>query len=190
VSERQPAAFLDRDGTIIHDVDFISRTEDVRLVRGAAAAIGTLNDAGIPVIVVSNQSGIGRGYFTYDTFERVQARIEELLGAAGAHIDATYICPHAPSEEAPCVCRKPGVALFERAARDHDIDLARSCYAGDKWRDVEPGLRLGGSAFLIPAPSTPPEELERARALGIVRQSLAEVAREMIITLTGEHRRR
>ena len=84
---------------------------------------------------------------------------------AGAHIDATYICPHAPSEEAPCACRKPGVALFERAARDHDLDLARSWYAGDKWRDVEPGLTLGGSAFLIPAPSTPPEELrESARA--------------------------
>lgn len=190
MSERRPAAFLDRDGTIIRDVDYISRPEDVRIVPGAAAAIGTLNDAGIPVIIVSNQSGIGRGYFPSDAFERVQARIEELLGVRGAHIDATYICPHAPSDEAPCVCRKPRVALFEQAARDHDIDLARSWYGGDKWRDVEPGRTLGGSAFLIPAPSTPPEELERARALGIVRPSLAELAREMIITLTAGHGRR
>ena len=105
MSERRPAAFLDRDGTIIRDVDFISRPEDVHVVPGAATAIGTLNDAGVPVIIVSNQSGIGRGYFTYDTFERVQARIEELLGAEGAHIDASYICPHAPSETSPCPCR-------------------------------------------------------------------------------------
>jgi histidinol-phosphate phosphatase family protein len=187
VSGRRRAAFLDRDGTIIHDVDFISRPEDVRLVRGAAAAIGTLNNAGIPVIIVSNQSGIGRGYFDYDAFERVQARIEELLGVDGAHIDATYICPHAPSDEPPCECRKPRVALFELAARNHDIDVARSWYVGDKWRDVEPGRTLGGSAFLIPAPSTPPDELERARAMGIVRRSLATVAREVIITLTVEH---
>jgi histidinol-phosphate phosphatase family protein len=190
VSERRPAAFLDRDGTIIRDVDFISRPEDVRVVPGAATAIGTLNDAGVPVIIVSNQSGIGRGYFTYDTFERVQARIEELLGAEGAHIDATYICPHAPSDASPCPCRKPRVELFERAAREHDIDLGRSWYAGDKWRDVEPGLTLGGSAFLIPARSTPPDELERARALGIVRRSLAEVAQEIILTLTGGHGQR
>ena len=108
----------------------------------------------------------------------------------GAHIDATYICPHAPSDETPCPCRNPRVALFEQAARDHDIDLALSWYAGDKWRDVEPGRALGGSAFLIPAPSTPPQELERARALGIVRRSLAELAREMINTLTGGHGRR
>jgi D-glycero-D-manno-heptose 1,7-bisphosphate phosphatase len=190
VSERRPAAFLDRDGTIIHDVDYISRPEDVRMVRGAAAAIARLNDAGIPVIIVSNQSGIGRGYFNHDAFERVQARIEELLGVRGAHIDATYICPHAPADPPTCLCRKPRVALFEQAARDHDIDLARSWYAGDKWRDVEPGRTLGGSAFLIPAPSTPPEDLKRARALGIVRRSLAQLVQEMIIALTGGHGRR
>jgi D-glycero-D-manno-heptose 1,7-bisphosphate phosphatase len=190
VSAPRPAAFLDRDGTIIQDVEYISRPEDVRLLPGVADAIGTLNEADVPVVVISNQSGIGRGYFTYEDFERVQARVEELLGANGAHLDAMYICPHAPNEEPPCACRKPNVELFYRAARDHGLDLARSWYVGDLWRDVEPARTLGGSGLLIPTHSTPPEDLERARSLGMVRESLRDVAREIIAALTGGHRRR
>ncbi len=181
----RPAAFLDRDGTIIHDVDYISRPDDVQLLPGAAEAIRSLNNAGVPVIVVSNQSGLGRGYFTYDDYERVRARIEELLHAAGAHVDATYICPHPPTTPAACACRKPGVGLFEQAAKEHGLDLAGSWYAGDKWRDVQPGLTLHGHGFLIRAPSTPPEDLQRAQRSGIVRDSLTDVAREIIATLTG-----
>ena len=184
------AAFLDRDGTIIEDMDYISRPEDVRLLPGAAEAIRSLNDAGVPTIVISNQSGLGRGYFTYDDFERVQARIEELLASNGARVDATYICPHSPSDPVPCSCRKPGVALFQRAAEDHDIDLTASWYAGDKWRDVEPALTLQGRGFLIPARSTPLEDLDRARARSMIRDSLGSVAREIISTLTGGHRAR
>jgi D-glycero-D-manno-heptose 1,7-bisphosphate phosphatase len=190
VSAARPAAFLDRDGTIIEDVEFISRPEDVRLLPAVGEALGSLNDAGVPVVIISNQSGIGRGYFTYEAFERVQARVEELLAESGAHIDATYICPHAPSDDAPCACRKPGVELFHRAARDHGLDLTASWYVGDRWRDVEPGRALGGAALLIPARSTPPEELERARSLGMVRESLADAARAIIAALTGGLRRR
>ncbi len=186
----RPAAFLDRDGTIIHDVEYIARAEDVRLLPGVAEAIGSLNDARLPVIVVSNQSGIGRGYFTYEDYERVQARIGELLGAGGAHVDATYICPHPPANPAACACRKPGVGLFEQAAREHGLDLAASWYAGDKWRDVEPALTLHGQGFLIPASSTPSEDLERAQRIGLVRDSLAAVAQEIIATLTGGQRAR
>ena len=190
MTSRRPAAFLDRDGTIIEDMEYIARPEEVRLVPGAADAIRTLNDAGVPAIVVSNQSGIGRGYFTPDAYERVQARVEQLLGDGGAHVDATYICPHAPSQNPPCSCRKPKIELFERAARDHDVDLSRSWYVGDKWRDVEPARTLGGSGFLIAAPSTPAEDLERARSLGLVRKSLGDVAAEIIATLTAGHGRR
>jgi len=162
----------------------------VRLIAGAADAIAQLNDAGIPVIIVSNQSGIGRGYFNYDAFERVQARVEEVLADEGAHIDATYICPHAPSDDSPCACRKPRVELFHRAARELHLDLARSWCIGDKWRDVEPASRLGGTGILVPARSTPCEDLERARSLGVVRESLRDAANEMMDALTGEHRRR
>jgi histidinol-phosphate phosphatase family protein len=186
----RPAAFLDRDGTIIEDMDYISRPEDVRLLSGAADAIRSLNGAGVPVIVVSNQSGIGRGYFDYDAFERVQTRIEELLRAEGARLDATYICPHAPSDPLACSCRKPGVGLFQRAAAEHDLDLPASWYVGDRWRDVEPALTLHGRGFLVPARSTPAVDLERARARGLVRESLGMIAQEIIATLTGEHRAR
>lgn len=190
MSRVRRAAFLDRDGTIIEDVDYISRPEDVRLRSGAAEAIRLLNEAGVPVIVVSNQSGIGRGYFTYEQYERVRARIEEVLRASGAHIDATYICPHAPTDTAACACRKPAAGLFEQAAREHGLELAGSWYVGDKWRDVQPGLELRGQSFLIAAPSTPPEDLARAQQIGIVRHSLTDVATEILATLTGGQSRR
>jgi D-glycero-D-manno-heptose 1,7-bisphosphate phosphatase len=164
----------------------VSRPEDVRLIPGAAEAISRLNASGVPVIVVSNQSGIGRGYFTFDDYALVQARVEELLSKRGAHLDGIYICPHAPSDESPCACRKPGVALFECAAHDHAVDLRHSWYAGDKWRDVEPARVLGGHGFLIPARSTPASDVERAREFGVVRDSLGDVVREIIAALTGE----
>ena len=186
----RPAAFLDRDGTIIEDVEYVSRPEEVRLLPGAAEAIAALNTAGVPVIVVSNQSGIGRGYYTYDDFAHVQARVEQLLSERGAHLDGVYICPHAPSDESPCACRKPGVALFECAAHDHGIDLGRSWYAGDKWRDVEPARTLGGYGFLIPARSTPAADIARAGEFGLVRDDLGDVAREIIAALTGGQRAR
>jgi histidinol-phosphate phosphatase family protein len=186
VSPRRAALFLDRDGTIIEDVEYVAKPEDVRLLPGVGPAIAQLNQAGIPVIVVSNQSGIGRGYFSREDYERVQARVEQLLAREGAHLDATFICPHAPSSPPACACRKPATALFEEAATKHDIDLAASWYAGDKWRDVQPGRTLHGHGVLIPADSTPEEDLDRAQSLGLVRASLGDVAREMLATLTGE----
>jgi D-glycero-D-manno-heptose 1,7-bisphosphate phosphatase len=190
VTTPRGAAFLDRDGTIIEDVDFISRPEDVRLIAGAATAIAALNEADLLVIVVSNQSGIGRGYFTHEAYERVQARVEEVLRQNGARLDATYICPHAPDREPPCPCRKPRTELFETAAREHDVDLARSWYVGDRWRDVEPSLTLGGTARLVPARSTPGDELSRARAQGVARDTLMQVTEEIIRALTGDAGRR
>ena len=186
MTTRRAAAFLDRDGTIIEDADYISRPEDVRLIVGAATAIAALNEASVPVIVVSNQSGIGRGYFTYDAYERVQARVEEALRENGARLDATYICPHAPDRNPPCLCRKPRIELFETAAREHHIELARSWYVGDRWRDVEPAQTLGGKGRLVVARSTPAEELARAREHGVARDTLAEVAEEIIRALTHD----
>jgi D-glycero-D-manno-heptose 1,7-bisphosphate phosphatase len=186
VTTLRGAAFLDRDGTIVEDVDYISRPEDVRVIAGAPTAIAALNEAGIPVIVVSNQSGIGRGYFTYEAYERVRARIEEVLRESGARLDATYICPHTPDRKPPCACRKPGIELFEMAARDHHLDLARSWYVGDRWRDVEPSQTLGGTGRLVATRSTPSEELARARLHGRARDNLTEVAQEIIHALTGD----
>ncbi|HEU4565270.1 MAG TPA: HAD family hydrolase [Gemmatimonadaceae bacterium] len=174
----RPAVFLDRDGTIIVDSGYVSRPEDVVLITGAARAIARLNAAGIPVVVVSNQSGIGRGYFGEDDYERVRARLERALAAAGAHVDATLICPHAPL--VACECRKPGTLLFRRAADQLALDLARSWYIGDRWRDVSPALALGGHPLLVPAPSTPEEDLARAKELGVAVESLGEAVNKVI----------
>jgi len=167
------AAFLDRDGTIIHDAHYLADPDGVRLLPGAAAAIARLNAAGMPVVVVTNQSGIGRGYFTEGDFRAVQARVEALLAAGGARLDAVYHCPHAPDAEPACGCRKPGVELFVRAAAEHGLDLARSWYVGDRLRDVAPAERLGGRGILVRA-GAEHGEAERAPAGVAVVEDLAE----------------
>ncbi len=168
----RPAAFLDRDGTIIHDFHFTDSPADVLLLPGAARALERLNRAGIPVIVVTNQSGIARGFFTMADYERVNARMRELLAAEGARIDDAYVCPHHPDFSGPCACRKPGTLLFEEAAIDHDLDVTRSLYAGDRFRDIQPGLTLGGLALLVPTDETPAADLAAAAAPAAVVATL------------------
>ncbi len=170
----RPAAFLDRDGTIIHDADYIASPSQVVLLPDVAPTIRQLNDAGMLVIVTTNQSGIARGYFTFDDYRRVQHRLETLLADDGAHIDATYYCPHHPDFTGTCDCRKPGIGMFRQAATEHDVDLTRSLYAGDRWRDVAPARVLGGRGILIPGQVTPPGDLANARAYAETAASLAE----------------
>ena len=163
--------FLDRDGTIIEDRHYLSRPEEVKLLPGAADAIARINAQVIPVIVVTNQSGIARGIFTVEDHKRVTQRLDDLLREHGAHLDASYFCPHAPEDG--CDCRKPGTLLFRQAAHDHpEINLARALYLGDKLRDLEPGLTLGGDAVLIPSPETPQSEIDAAHARARVASSL------------------
>ena len=180
MSERRAAAFLDRDGTIITDVEFVSRSEDVRLLSGAAEAIARLNAARIPVVVVTNQSGIGRGLFTADDYEVVRARLDALLRAHGATIDATYVCPHHPDFTGPCECRKPGTLLYRQAAADLGLDPSRSGWVGDRWRDVAPALAFGGRGILIDGPVTPPEERAQAARDAEVVPSLASAVDRLL----------
>jgi histidinol-phosphate phosphatase family protein len=171
------AAFLDRDGTIIEDVHYIAKPELVVLRPGAADAIASLNRAGIPLIVVTNQSGIARGLLSQADYERVAARMAELLARHDAHIDATYMCPHHPEFGGECECRKPGILLFRRAAAEHGLDLERSAYIGDRWRDIAPGITLGGRPMLIVDESTRADERERAEHAGVeIVGSLREAA--------------
>ncbi len=153
------AAFLDRDGTIIADPGYPSDPAAVELLPGAAAAIRALNGLGIPVVVVTNQSGIGRGLVPAGRFEAVQREVERRLADGGARIDAVYHCPHDPTRVA-CRCRKPGTELFERAARElGGLDLRDAVYIGDRLRDVLPGIALGGRAILVagePVAELPP----------------------------------
>lgn len=166
------AVFIDRDGTIIHDAHYISRPDQVRLIDGAADAIARINTAMIPVIVVTNQSGIGRGYFTLEDYRAVSERLDSLLSESGAHIDATYFCPHAPEDK--CECRKPGDLLFRRAqAEIPAIDLSHALYIGDRMRDIQPGISFGGNAVLVPHEDTPPAETLEAADVARVAPTLA-----------------
>jgi histidinol-phosphate phosphatase family protein len=176
------AAFLDRDGTIIHDANYIASPEQVALLPGAAAAIASLNEANIPVVVVTNQSGIARGLLTPADYEAVHARMVELLGREGASIDAAYYCPHHPDISGACECRKPGTLLYRRAAEEHGLRVEGSLFAGDHWRDVEPAVVLGGHGVLVPAEGTRPDEIARATQQASVAATLMEaVARWMSI---------
>jgi D-glycero-D-manno-heptose 1,7-bisphosphate phosphatase len=176
------AAFVDRDGTIIEDVDYIARPDDVRLRPGAAEAIATLNARGIPVVVITNQSGIAQGRFSVADYERVRDRIDEVLAEQGARIDATYYCPHYPANSGACGCRKPGTLLFDEAIADLDIDAASSLFAGDRLRDVIPAKKYGGIAFLLRAPSTPAADLATADETGLeVVDSLQEAVQRFLV---------
>src|SRR5215208_2957464 len=178
-SSGQPrrAAFLDRDGTIIRDTEYLRDPEQVELLPGAAQAIRRLNDAGWPVIVVTNQSGIARGLLTEQDYERVRMRVDKAI--AGARIDATYYCPHHPDYSGSCSCRKPGVKLYADAARDHDIDMKGSWYVGDRIRDVAPGDHFGGRSVLLLVESTPDAE----RAASANRRTAASLADAVDIIL-------
>jgi len=145
------AVFLDRDGTIVEDPPpgFLHQPDAVRLLAGAATAIRQLNEAGWPVVTVSNQSGIARGLYDASAYEAVQRRLKELLGAHGAHLDASFFCPHHPAITGPCHCRKPGTALFLEAGTRLGVDPSRSWFVGDRLSDVEPARRLGGHGLLV-----------------------------------------
>lgn len=176
----RPAAFLDRDGTIIHDASYIRDPAVVRLLPGAARAVRTLNEHDVPVVVITNQSGIARGIMSELDYQAVQARVEELLAAEGASLLAAYHCPHLPEISGPCECRKPGTLLYRRAAEEHGLDLERSAYIGDRWRDIEPALVLGGRGIMVPAASTPPDERARAERAGVTAPSLSDAVREAL----------
>lgn len=166
------AVFLDRDGTIIEDAHYLSRPDQVKLIDGAAEAIARVNSMLIPVIVVTNQSGIARGIFTDEEHVAVTEHLDELLASHGARIDASYYCPHAPADG--CDCRKPGTQLFREAKKHHpQIDLARALYIGDRMRDIEPSFALGGQGILVPSPETPRSEIDAANSRARVAPSLA-----------------
>lgn len=148
LTERR-AVFLDRDGTLIEDTGYVGDRHDVELIDGAAGAVRRLNDAGLPAVLVTNQSGIARGLFTRADFEAVQERLVAELARAGARLDAVYMCPHHPDYDRACDCRKPGTALHRRAATELGIDLAKSFYVGDRWRDVAVTRELGGNAYVV-----------------------------------------
>lgn len=178
------AVFLDRDGTVMEDAHYIKSPEQVRLIPGAAQAVKRINDAGVPVIVVTNQSGIGRGLFTLDDYEAVRRKFESLLAAQSAHIDASYFCPEHPAAKGPTRCRKPETKMFEDAMRDFRLDARKVAYVGDRWRDVAASKKLGGRGIMIASSMTTDDDRRRAQEEGIETAASLADAIEMLFGLT------
>jgi D-glycero-D-manno-heptose 1,7-bisphosphate phosphatase len=148
------AVFLDRDGTLIEEVGYLDRPERVELYPWSVDAIRALNRAGIRVVLVSNQSGVARGFFTEQVVDQVHDRIARILERGGAAIDAYYYCPHHPDGKVPayarvCDCRKPGRALVDRAIREFGVNPARSFAVGDRWLDVALARTVGARGVLV-----------------------------------------
>jgi histidinol-phosphate phosphatase family protein len=181
----RPAVFLDRDGTIIEDPGYLRDPARVVLLPGAGPAIARLDHAGLPLIVVTNQSGISRGILTDEEYHSVGDRLDQLLRPYGALIDATYYCPHAPERDGPCACRKPGLLLFEQAAATHGIDLAASWFVGDRLSDVLPASALGGTGLLVET-GEGAHHRDAARAKNFIVVSDLEAAAERILTPVRE----
>lgn len=148
VSDRcRPAVFLDRDGTINEDKGYIDSPERLFIIDGAASAIKKLNSKGFKVVVITNQSGVGRGYFTREAADSVNKKLEEILKREGAHLDGIYYCPHHPDDN--CECRKPRIGLLEKAKNDLAIDFKKSYVIGDKGSDIEIAQGIGGKGILV-----------------------------------------
>lgn len=141
------AVFLDRDGTINEDSGYVSSPSEVILIKGAVEAIRSLNSLNIPVIVITNQSGVGRGYFTEDRLKAVNTRLIELLNDGGARIDGLYYCVHLPDDN--CGCRKPKTGLIAKAASLLGIDPRLSYVIGDKASDVGLARNAGAKAVMV-----------------------------------------
>ena len=169
-----PALFIDRDGTLIADAHYLADASRVQLLPGAAAAVANANAAQVPVVVVTNQSGIARGLITTSQYEAVRDRTNALLRAGGATVLATYHCPHWGHPKELCECRTPGLGMYRDAAAAYQLDLMRSAYIGDRWRDVQPALATGGIGILVPGIETPAADVEEARSALSARIFMAE----------------
>jgi len=138
---------VDRDGTLIREREYLSDPHDVELLPGVAAALREVRSAGHPVAVITNQAGVGRGYFSEARLYEVMARMRELFRAEGVELDTVRVCPHAP--DAGCDCRKPGGRLLREAADDLRLSLRDSAMVGDRWSDVDAGRGVGAAGVLV-----------------------------------------
>lgn len=141
------AIFLDRDGTINVEADYLHECEKMQFIPGSVEALSILKEKGYLLIVISNQSGVGRGFFPMEDVERVNAYMNEFLRMKNAEIDAFYCCPHV--EEDHCTCRKPATGLYRKAAQDFDIDMKESYMVGDKITDILAATELGCGYGLV-----------------------------------------
>jgi histidinol-phosphate phosphatase family protein len=143
------AVFVDRDGTLVADTGFPRDPAGVTLYAGVGDAVRRLRIADWRIVVVTNQSGIARGLLTLAEYDAVERHIDDLLSREGAHLDATYVCPHYESVTGPCACRKPGTAHYLTAADRFGLELGQCVWIGDRATDLVPATRFGGLGVLV-----------------------------------------
>ncbi len=172
----RPALFLDRDGVIVEDTHYLGRAEDVRMIAGAADAIARCNRLGIPVVLVSNQSGVARRLYDWTGFQAVQAALAVELGRAGARLDAIFACAHhadgrAPLNIADHPWRKPNPGMIVAAGERMKLDLPHSWIVGDRSSDIAAGRAAGLAGGILVSPRD--DDAERAAAAGLAREHFA-----------------
>jgi heptosyltransferase II len=170
--------FLDRDGTLNPDPGYIKSPDQFELFQGVPEALASLKRAGARLIVVTNQSGVARGFFSRHDLDAVHMKLKQLLEVAGAPLDAIYFCPHHPDDG--CECRKPNRGMIDQAMREQEVDLDRSYLIGDHVRDIELAKRVGARSILVTTGVVLSQEVDRLKELGLapdwVASSLAEAA--------------
>jgi D,D-heptose 1,7-bisphosphate phosphatase len=152
--KKNTAVFLDRDGTINEEVGYLDSLDKFKVIPSAYEAIRLINESGMKVVVISNQAGVARGFFTEDFVKITHEHLETALRKKGAYIDNFYYCPHHPTEgikpyRKDCNCRKPASGMLLRAAQDLNIDLTRSYLVGDRFNDMEAGKKIGVRGVLV-----------------------------------------
>jgi D-glycero-D-manno-heptose 1,7-bisphosphate phosphatase len=164
---------LDRDGTLVVDRDYLDDPNGLEFLPGAAEALRRLQRLGYRLVVISNQSGVGRGRFSLERLQQINTRLRQMVLEAGAELAGIYCCPHRPDEG--CDCRKPGTALLLQAARELGFDAKAAVVIGDKASDVELGRRVGAVTVLIR--TDPEQEIPECAAADYVVKDLAAAAR-------------
>ncbi|OAG27333.1 D-glycero-beta-D-manno-heptose 1,7-bisphosphate 7-phosphatase [Thermodesulfatator autotrophicus] len=178
----RPVIFLDRDGTINEEVNYLKDPKDFHLLPGVPEAISLFNQAGFAVVVLTNQSGIARGYFSLETLEAIHQKMNQELSSQGAFLDGIYFCPHHPEEN--CECRKPKPGLAKLAAKELGLDLSRSYVIGDRTSDIVLAKNIGGKGILVLTGYGRQELLQTIPTTGIkpdlIAENLLDAAKKII----------
>jgi D-glycero-D-manno-heptose 1,7-bisphosphate phosphatase len=177
-----PAIFLDRDGTIIEEKNYLADPDQVVLLEGATAGLRAMARHNLPLVVISNQSGVGRGYFSLDQARAVELRLKDMLAREGIFIAGWYMCPHAP--EAACDCRKPAPGMIKAAVHDLDVEPGRSFVIGDKRCDIDLAAAVGAGGILVTTGHGQKDaDYARAQDVPVCRdlvEASAEVSRRLV----------
>ena len=175
MNKKQKAVFLDRDGTIIKEVNFLATVEETELFPYTVEALKKFRDAGFLLFVTTNQSGIARGYFGAQAVNAIHAKIQEELNAEGVKIESFHYCPHFPDQG--CTCRKPNTGMIEQACENFDVDLSESWMIGDKKLDLGMGFNAGTQTALVLTGYGEKHQAELQHKPDIIAENLLEVAK-------------